>query len=656
VDQGTPDAASTDAPRPDGGPLDAPGLDLVESGDDAGPPEDVRITLRDPEFVYFNYVPGDDPLVTPYFDLRVERRADGRIYLTDRAAPRYSAHYAVNGAVRRGDARGLIEGPIDPNRWLHIVKFVADVPNINRDGWRTSSQYTGGVDTRFGASYQALVYVRDGSPAPALPHTEPLWGPPPVRSGLMFGAAPFSLPGHPYGSESRFRDEPVANLARVGWDTSAERYQLLYAGDVVALMGALGLSAPNGVTSLDAAGLERAANWLAARVPSRIFAVDFEPDNPARDRWMWDYDDPRFTAAMRALSDALWRRHGRLFYSWIAGSDTAFRHRGTARSLNGFTTHSWENGGADAWLAIHRDPSGLSEVVRSSDHVVQIGFGYTSTVINGPLPEAGPETWRAPTTWYLRALDVMNLYNLVSPAARQVAFLWPFEDLPNDSKRSPVTRFPLPGHAGLIRQVDNRVTYPPNLVRDGLVTMLANPRVVYTNYWIFGESYDPMLSLRYSRVNGELRCLSASAGGFFVYEYTGTDSPPCPTTDANYMGQDIPLVAAMIQAHELFARHLAPVLNGTQVREELTEAPRYQRREGAEQTAVWGADTGEFVRSWQHAQPWVQVWRNPASGQRIVLFQDPFAEPFEPVQFRVVVGGVAHTGRANGNELTWLRL
>ena len=655
-----PDGSDPDVgPRPDTR-RDAFMPDASSGGDAFGaPPLDAAATdaffvRTDPEIVFFNYEGRDDSLVRDNINLQVERRADGLVYLRDTSPERYTHYYAVNGAVNRSDARGLPEGPIELNRWIHIVKFVADVSNINTEGWRTSRQYTGGTDTRFAAAYEALFYVRDGSPQAVLPHTEPLWDTTAVSNGLIFGQAPpFALTGHAYGSESTLRDESAANLAAASWNTAEDRYRLLYAADVSDLMGALGLSRPNGITSADAATLDRAADWLAARTPSSIFAVDFEPSDPAADAWMWDYADPRFTATMRALSEALWARHERRFYSWI-GSGTTFRHRGVSMTLDGFTTANWEIGGLDRWLEVHQDPASISNVQTSSARLTQLGIGYTTATIN-PDVSAGPESWRAPLTWYLRSLDVLNLQSLVSRDERFLVFVWPYEDQPEDAKRTPMTRFAIPGQTGLIRQTDNRVSYPPNLVRDALITMLANPRVIYTNYWIFGESYNPAQALNYSRINGAQSCLSAPLGAFHVYEYEGPDTPPCPASEALYMGEDIPLVAAMVQAHEVFARHLASTLDGTQVRVELDQAPTYMRDGEPEAEASWSADTGEFARSYRHRQPWVQVWRNPTTGAHLALFQDPYAEPFERVGFRIRVAGTDHGGMANGNELTWLR-
>ena len=609
----------------------------------------------DPVLVYFNYLAADDPVVAGKIDLQVARGGDGQVYLSDAAvvADRTS-YYALNGSVDRVDARGLSSQPVPVGRWLHLVKFVADIDNINAEGWQTSWQYTGGVGTKEAAVFEASFYVDDGTSPPPLPFTEPLWTAATVDDGLIFKATPaFALPANKrYGSESRPIDEPDANLTKVGWNLADDRFRLLYAGDVAALMAAVGAQKPGGVASFDDATLQAAADWLAAVTPASTFAVDFEPADPVEDAWMWDYDHPNFRAAMVKLSELLMASHGRRFYSWIEPG-RRFQHHGVEIVLNGFTSGNWGGAGAglDDVLAVHADPGAIADVQRSSATVTQVGFGYTSTVINGGDAADGPEVWRSPTTWYLRALDVLNLETLIAADSEFVLFFWPFEDFPSDAKRTPMTRFALDGWQGLIRQTDNRVLYPPNLIRDAVVTYLANPRVTYVNYWIFGESYRPETALKYARINGVQSCEVAQLPDFHVYEYEGPDSPPCPDLPGNYMGKDVLGVAAMVQGHEIFARHLAGVLDGSQVREHLDAPFRFTRGDGVEQVAAWAADTGEFARAFKHQQPWVQVWKNPKTQGRVLLYQDVFAEGFERGSFALEVDGVAIEREVAGNNL-----
>ncbi len=625
------------------------GGDATSSGS-TGEPE----VPGDPEIVYFNYLPADDGPVLANIQLSVERRDDGKIYLSDAVMAGKVSYYALNGSVHRIDARQLSQQALPANRWLHLVKFVADIDNVNSEGWKTSHQYTGGQDTRDAASFETSFYIADGTSPPDVGHTEPLWTADTVTDALTFKATPaFSLPpGKQYGSESVPLDESQADLGKVSWNLADDRYRLLYAGDVAALMSHLGLQSPNGITSLGDAELQKAADWLANRTPSKLFAVDFEPANPAEEAWMWDYDSPNFDATMRTLSEKIYTGHAKYFYSWI-GSQQSFSHHGVKIALNGYTTGNWEgaNNSLDDALKVHEDPAGISQVEKSSSRLTQVGFGYTSIVINGGDPNDPATAWKSPTAWYLRALDVLNIEALIAKDELFLLFLWPYEDQPNDAKRSLMTRFTLPGYAGMMRQTDNRVIYPPNLIRDAIVTYLCNPRVVYTNYWLFGESADPSHALKYARINGVQSCEVANTPDFHVYEYEGPDSPPCPAGPGTYISKDVLGVGAMVQGHEIFARHLADTLDGTQVREPLDQPFTYTRSDGALHMAEWKPDTGEFVRAFKHQQPWVQVWKNPMSGARVLLFQDSFAEAFEPVDFSVQVGGVTVDRVADGNNL-----
>lgn len=649
------DAAADGSASPDGAagadgstPADGSAGSSGEAGFDAGKP-------GIPELVYFNYLPAGDTSVLGSIDLQVSRHADGWIYVEDKVQAGKVSYYALNGSVSRLDARTLSQQPIPPNRWIHLVKFVADIDNVNSDGWKTSAQYTGGNDTKFAATFESSFYVKDGTLQPPLGHTEPLWTSATVDDGLIFKATPaFALPpGKKYGSESVPADELPDNLAKVSWNTAEDKFRLLYASTVVGLMSAVGAQKPDGVTTFDDARMAQAADYLAAATPSAIFAVDFEPADPTQDAWMWDYLSPSFGPSMQKLSSLIYQRSGKYFYSWI-GSGTSFEHHGKTLTLDGYTSGNWQgNGfGIDDYLQVHENPAGTSNVIKTTSKLQQLGFGYTSTVINtSDSASEGPAVWKSPVAWYLRALDYLNLQSLLAQDEKFLVFLWPFEDQPNDAKRSPMTLFTLPGYQGKVRQTDNRVLYPPNLIRDALVTFLCHPRVTYANYWIFGESYDPVQSLLYARINGVQSCQVAGTPDFHVYEYEGPDNPACPSGTANYMTKDILGVAAMVQGHEIFARHLAATLDGTQVRESLDSAFTYTRSDGVEQAAQWKADTGEFARAFKFAQPWVQVWKNPSTGKRVLLFQDSFAEGFEPVKFKVVVAGTTVERTAVGNNL-----
>jgi hypothetical protein len=114
------------------------------------------------------------------------------------------------------------------------------------------------------------------------------------------------------------------------------------------------------------------------------------------------------------------------------------------------------------------------------------------------------------------------------------------------------------------------------------------------------------------------------------------------------MGKDGLGVAAMVQAHELFAKFQS-ILDGSQVRESYDFA--YQRSNQKATEAEWKNDTGEFARAFKYNQPWLQVWKNPKTGKRLLLFQDNFAEAFESVSFSTTINGKNIQRIAQGNAL-----
>ena len=617
------------------------------------------------DIVYFEYEPDPTAYDDQQLQLRAERRSDGQIYLTDNAPPveGRTNYYALNGSVNRVDARQLSQQPVLAGRWLHLVKYISGVANINAEGWMMSALNMAKGQAKYAAVGEVMFWIKDPSAKnvlPALPYTQPLW----LNNQAVGDVGIFKqskgfvlLPNKKYGSESLPVEEPLKNLQKVGWNTASDKFRLFYAPAVADLMKHLGVQAPNGITTFDARQLDRAADWLANLTPAVAFAVDFEPAAGERDAWQWNFSDPKFKQTMYELSERIFLRHRKLFFSWI-GQPTTLDLNGKTFRLDGYANDSWSSNNTqlDDWLNIHENAAKITNISLPSSKIVMVGFGYTSSTVNVSDAKNLPANrWKAPVNWYLRSLDMLNLQSLLTPPSTKLMnFMWPHEDKPADLQRSLLIRFQIKnGTTGYVRQIMNRVMYPMNLVRDAVFVHLCNPRVFYTNYWIFGQSYNPYTTLRYAKINGKMSCLSKTMGDFFVYEYTGKDNPPCPTLPHDYIGKDALGVAAMVQAHELFAPYQG-ILDGTQQRE--TYAFSYARTSETPKTAVWKNDTGEFTRAFKHEQPWLQVWQNPKTNRRVLLFQDNFAEAFEGVSFSVVINGKTIKRTAEGNNLYVERL
>lgn len=607
--------------------------------------------------VYFEYEPDLTRYEDQQLQLRIERRTDNRLYLVDDSKPEQgrTAYYALNGSVDREDARRLPQQPLLPDRWIHLVKYVTEVSNVNSENWLTSALNVAAGQAKFAAAYEAIFWVRDSlqKTAPKLTYTQPLW---PTNAAVgdskIFKQTPaFTLLNKKYGSESLPLDEPMQNLKRVSWNVSPTKFKLMYAGEVDGLIKHINPLNKRGITRFDSKQLDQAADWLAKNSPSDIFSVDFEPGK-AEEGWYWDMSDPNFGRVMYELSDRIYKRHGKLFYSWM-GDSPSFDFKGKTFTLDGYANDSWSAGqkNIDEYLAIHREARSIQDVKIPYPSILMTGFGYTSSTVNTNDTKDQPaQVWKAPVNWYLRTLDVLNLKSLIVPQnVKFLNFFWPYEDKPTDARRSYTRRFKIGnGTKGYIRQLDNRVMYPMNLVRDAVFVHLCNPRVFYTNYWLFGQSYNPYQALRYSKINGNLSCESQKTGGYFVYEYQGPDQPACPLIAEDYIGKDALGVAAMVQAHELFAKY-QHILDGTQTRE--SYGFDYQRAAQEPQKAEWQNDTGEFARAFKHDQPWLQVWKNPKTGKRLLLFQDNFAEAFESVTFTATINGKKIQRKAEGNML-----
>ncbi|MEZ4905430.1 MAG: hypothetical protein R2822_28540 [Spirosomataceae bacterium] len=170
-------------------------------------------------------------------------------------------------------------------------------------------------------------------------------------------------------------------------------------------------------------------------------------------------------------------------------------------------------------------------------------FGYTSTTVNTNDSQNEPANiWKAPINWYLRTLDMLNIKSLTAPPrVKLLNFIWPYEDKPQDARRSLQGVLGLAEvHIRLCTPARQRVMYPMNLVRDAVFVHLCNPRVFYTNYWLFGQSYKPYQTLQYATINGKLSCVSQNTGGFFIYEYQRERYPRLPFTPTRLYGQRCP--------------------------------------------------------------------------------------------------------------------
>ena len=301
----------------------------------------------------------------------------------------------------------------------------------------------------------------------------------------------------------------------------------------------------------------------------------------------------------------------------------------------------------DDYLAIHEHIEDIKNVELPSPCILQVGFGYCSYTLNlVDSSDEPPTKFKSPMNWYLRYLDILNLQSQITPKdLKMLCFLWSSED--KASLRSRTRRFKISNGEGYIRQVDNRVMYPMNMIRDALFVSLCNPRVLYTNYWLFGTSYDPNNTLFNATKDGQ-PLWGPIPTNYSVFQYTGPDTPKSPEKHSDYIGKEMHCIAPMVQAHEMYSKCQA-YLDGTQVREVF--AFDYQRSKGNFVKAEWKNDSGEFTRAFKYGQPWLHVWKHPKTGNRVLLFQDNFADGFEPVNFKVLIGGKLVTRTAEGNNL-----
>ncbi|MEZ4905432.1 MAG: hypothetical protein R2822_28550 [Spirosomataceae bacterium] len=128
--------------------------------------------------VYFGHF-SHDRYEDQQIQLRLERRSDNQLYLMDDAKNEQgrTAYYTLNGTVNPTDARQLTQKPILPNRWIHLVKYLTEVSNVNSESWLTSAFNVATGQTKYAAVAEVIFTLRDSlNPLlPPLAYTQPLW-------------------------------------------------------------------------------------------------------------------------------------------------------------------------------------------------------------------------------------------------------------------------------------------------------------------------------------------------------------------------------------------------------------------------------------------------------------------------------------------------
>lgn len=469
----------------------------------------------------------------------------------------------------------------------------------------------------------------------------------------------------PYDTAQRNNTE----RARIGYNTdAAKKLTWLYEQAVKDIViGTLGKTAPNGLHTLTNGELDQVAASIAA-MSGEIIISDYEPhDNNYNqydtigDDWVWvSYDQPAkisyISQKVKQLTES--GQYFKKYLDWFQAKGFTFGGKSLAlMTSNGV----WQSGNVtvDDYIAYYANPNGASSFQDESS-ISKCGWGYTSITYKpdnaGGVPYAANVHF-GPIASYLSSLCGINRGLAKDPTKNILYVIWPREDQERlnykQVRYKPKALDNSTNPEGYVRMLDNRLTYPANLIADNIFWAACNPKVVRLHAWILPNSEDPQDMLRYAKRNFVNAC-NSSVLGFDLVNYDGNDNPPCPTSGRDYYGDEAIGFNAIMAGLNRFGLH-EDILDGTQTGS--CPAFEYKRDGAADWTAVGTInDLSEFARSWKYKQPVLKVWTKPSNSKRLVLFQDPFAECSEPVQYRVTISGTQYTYTAEGNNTHAFRI
>lgn len=496
-----------------------------------------------------------------------------------------------------------------------------------------------------------------------------------VPTGLKFiqDSPAFTLGNKTYGTGQDLVDESAFNKNKIDAHFGGGFFFTFYAYSVMTWMTAFGRSFPgnaNGITTFSTSELnDLVDNYIIPQAGpnAKFIIVDFEPNNPSQESWAWDYSSGIFASKIQYIANRIQSISGgtKYFYDWIS-ANTTFNFGSEQYSLGGTNNDGYANNpdstnSINKLLNVHRN-IGLAAGV-SMETVFQVGIGYSSMVYNPYFKGDNmlPSTeWRGLENIVLRGMDGMMLRYRLVPTRKTVGYFWPFEDKPvsNPGRRSQLYNRFTPNSTtsnypqnlnGKLKIVDNRTTYPSNIIEDTVLSMICFPNYIHSEYWIHGGSYNPYASFKYTNTNNSGNVCSFINGGFTIAQYDGSETGlTCPGNLENYLSTDNRTLTGFLKAQLQFSK-IKHILNGTQ------EPEYYQfqyRRANSVPfiSSVFENHGGQYTLAAKESQPVLLVWKN-SSNQRVLLFWDLFADAFAPTEFTTTINGNAYTGVTKGNRL-----
>lgn len=605
-----------------------------------------------PRLVFREYTPdfsgnADDRMIM----LRLTKVFGGEYRIADFGETRgMNPEYYIDGG-NGGDCDILPDVAYPVEQRVEILKVL--VPNVSAR-WQIGGNY-------FIAENIFWIQIRPWSAMGA--KAKGLWqdSGPIGKPRMLTDASAFTLPASKkYNRAFGGRLEGVsdAEFDRVSWSRSASDVPLwLYAPQIIDIMNGMGvIQSEGGVHTWSIGGprMTQFADAMIANLGARTVVItDWEgseteiPENS----WRWS-NAANGAASVKWLQDYLAAR-GREYYDWFQNTGFDYNNKryslvsndGTfsyvsARPSNG---DQYFHTAAD-WETMWANFNSISLPVVDSGRV---GLGYNNVTAYAEESYAKPTKRRYHAVPHiLFAQMVCNFYSLKLPNARLLSIQWPTED--QRERRSMTThRFKPSPSLNYVRGRDIRYVYSQNLYEDFVLYMFLSRNVHLQHVWSTNDNIDPYAALYYASRQFSPKC---APDGPFVYNYEGSEDYACPAAPATYIGMEGQITEALIGMGEVYAQRYKNICDGVNNQLELGHTFEYRRGNVGSWIPVGASVGDEQLKAWKNDQPYMTVWKHSVSGSRVVYIQDPFARPFQEVQFRFTINGTQYVRSAYGNR------
>lgn len=368
--------------------------------------------------------------------------------------------------------------------------------------------------------------------------------------------------------------------------------------------------------------------------------------------WVWS-NHPDAAPNIKWVQDYL-REQGKQFFDWFQNIGFTYNDKkyDTVSQQGSFSYVAYKPSNnqqyfhkADDWIDLFENMNMVSLPEVNSGRV-GLGYNNVTKYIEDSYIKPNKRRYHA-VPHILFAQMVCNWYSLKLPNAKLFSVHWPSED--QLERRNMTThRFkPSTNLPGYVRGKDIRYVYSQNLYEDFVMYMLLSRNVSLMHVWSTFDQTDPYSSLHYcSKNTNGAPCASYP----FVYNYEGDDLYLCPQEIGSYLGMEGQIYEALISQSEIYATKYKDICDGLNNQLDLNNGFSYKREGDLDWTVVQPSNGDEHIQSWKFDQPYLTIWVNKLTNNRVIFFQDHFGKPFGKCEFKFTINGNEVTRTSIGNR------